>query len=231
MKIESLGVIVSPVNPADIESGLSCEPPDPDWIVPRALHHEQVLRAALEHSPVLPTRFGCVFASEQSLEQVTGQHRELIGRFLSEVADQEEWTIKAYLDETHVVDSLLRKDPRLSERFRKLPAAPGARYFLEKKLREEARTTALRAGKAAAALVRQAIEETGAGVKVLPSHANEADGPSLLLKVAVLIPRGKIGAIVSAAEQAPAKNLPLVVESSGPWPPYHFCPIIGEPTQ
>jgi len=231
LEVENLAVIVSSVCPAEIEAGLSSEPPDPNWIVPRAVHHERVLEAVLARSPVLPTRFGCVLATQQGLEAVTRAHREQIGRFLGEVANQEEWTLKAFLDEKQAVEALLQTDPGLSERFRKLPTAPGARYFLEKKLRDEAHSRAIRAGKAAAELLLQAIHQTGVGVRTLPLRGEEPSGPPLLLKLALLIPRGKLLHIVGTAEQAAAAIVPLVVEPSGPWPPYHFCPSLGEPTQ
>jgi hypothetical protein len=229
LEVENLAVIVSPVCPAVFELAISADPPDPQWIVPRAVHHERVLEAVLARSPVLPTRFGCVFASEPALEAVTRQHLEPIGRFLSEVANQEEWTLKAFLDEKQAVEALLQTDPTLSERFRKLPAAPGARYFLEKKLREEAHSRAIRAGKVATLRLHQAIDQTGVGVRTLSSRGDEPSGPPLLLKLALLIPRGKLVDIVGAAEQAAAASVPLVVETSGPLPPYHFCPSLGEP--
>jgi len=231
LEVEGLAVIVSSVCPAEFELALSADPPDPKWIVPRAVHHERVLQAVLARSPVLPTRFGCVFASAPALEAVTRQHLVLIGRFLSEVANQEEWTLKAFLDEKQAVEALLRTDPTLSERFRKLPAARGARYFLEKKLREEAHSRAIRAGKAAALRLYRAIDQAGVGVRTLPASGDEPSVHPLLLKLALLIPRGKLLEIVGAAEQAAAESVPLVVETSGPLPPYHFCPSLGEPTQ
>ena len=229
LEVEGLAVIVSSVSPTEIEAGLSSEIPDPNWIVPRAVHHERVLQAALARSPVLPTRFGCVLASQQSLEVVTRQHLEVIRRFLSEVENQEEWTLKAFLDEKQAVEALLQTDPRLSERFRKLPTAPGARYFLEKKLREEAQSMATRAAKVAAERLHQAIQQTGVTVRTLSSRGDEPSGQLLLLKLALLVPRGKLLDIVGKAEQATAASVPLVVEPSGPWPPYHFCPSLGEP--
>jgi len=129
------------------------------------------------------------------------------------------------------VEALLQTDPLLSERFRKLPATPGARYFLEKKLRDEAHSRAIRAGKVAAERLHQAIQQTGVGVRTLSLRGDEPGGPPLLLKLALLIPRGKLLDIVGTAERAAAASVPLVVEPSGPWPPYHFCPSLGDPTQ
>ncbi len=129
------------------------------------------------------------------------------------------------------METLLQTDPTLSERFRKLPTARGARYFLEKKLREEAHSKAIRAGKTATLRLHQAIDQTGVGVRTLPARGEEPSVHPLLLKLALLIPRGKLLEIVSAAELAAAESVPLVVETSGPLPPYHFCPSLGEPPQ
>ncbi len=125
LMIEGLAAIVSIVPLGVIESGLACEPVDPAWIVPRALHHESVIAAVKARAAVLPVRFGCVFASQQTLADVAGRHRETIERFLLEIMDQEEWSLKAYLDVDQAIEALLQVDPTLSERFRSLPAAPG----------------------------------------------------------------------------------------------------------
>jgi Gas vesicle synthesis protein GvpL/GvpF len=224
-----LTAIVSSVPPGEIESGLSKEPPDAEWVVPRALHHEAVVQAALARGPVLPVRFGCVFRSEQALEDSTGRHRDLILCFLDEISDQEEWTLKAFLDESLAVAAVLETAPELASRYRRLPTAPGTRYFLEKKLREEARLMVHKGAKVAAEELYQAVAQTGVAIKRIPLRASESHSHPLLLKLALLIPRGKLNEVIGAADQAAARRVPLVIEPSGPWPPYNFCPGLGEP--
>jgi hypothetical protein len=233
LEIEGLAAIVSPIPKGALESGLSREPPDPSWIVPRALHHERVVEAALAKVPVLPVRFGCVFSSHEALAEVVRQHRDPIETFLHDIVDLEEWSLKAYLDLGQAEQAVLDTHPEFSERYRSLPTSPGTRYFLEKRLRESAREQARRAGRKAAAKVQHAIEETGVKHQVLSTHGEDVGGRDLLLKLALLIPRGRIDEVFAIAEHASAGvgAVPLVLERSGPWTPYHFCPILGETTR
>ena len=46
---------------------------DPAWLLPRACRHEQIIKAVLARSPVLPIRFGAVFSSRQALERLLAE--------------------------------------------------------------------------------------------------------------------------------------------------------------
>jgi hypothetical protein len=231
VELSGLAAIVSSIPPRAIESGLTRQPPDPEWIIPRAIHHERVVEAVQASASVLPVRFGCVFSSPETLQAVVDQHRQPIEQFLHEVTDQEEWSLKAYLAADKAVETLLLSNPLLSERFRKLPAAPGTRYFLEKRLQEDARVEARRGGRVAVEKLRHAIMATGLRVQIQKVQAGEQRGRDLLLKLALLIPRVRIDEVFAMAERtaATARPVPLFVERSGPWPAYHFCPNLGEP--
>jgi len=233
VEMGGLGAIVSSIPLDSIKAGLARDPPDPEWIIPRALHHERVIEAVQASAPVLPVRFGCVFSSKDALQAVTDQYRPSIERFLHEIGDQEEWSLKAYLDADLAVQFLLDTNPGLSQRFRALPAAPGIRYFLEKRLREDARDEAHRGSQAAAERLYHAVVNTGARVQVERVTGGESKGRNLLLKLALLIPRIRIDEVFATAEQTATTPglVPLVVERSGPWPPFHFCPSLGESLQ
>ncbi len=229
-EVEGLGVVASMVPPGSIEARLSADPPDAAWIVPRALHHEQVLQAVMERAQVLPVRFGCVFATEAALVEAVGRHRAPIRDFLQRMADYQEWSLKATLVEGQAVEFLLRSDPVFSARFRALPDSPGTRYFLEKKLREEAHRAAIRVGKAAADRLHYAVSDLASGMKNLPARASEERGRHTLLRTAVLLDRGRKEALFNLVEEAAIDQdaIPLLLEPAGPWPLYHFCPQLEE---
>ena len=165
------------------------------------------------------------------MQAVADQHRQPIEQFLNEVTDQDEWSLKAYLDADAAVETLLVTNPLLSERHRKLPTAPGTRYFLEKRLREDARDEARRGSRAAVEKLHHALLATGFRVQIQKVQEGEGQGRNLLLKTAILIPRVRIDEVFAIAEStaATAGPVPLSVERSGPWPPYHFCPTWGSP--
>jgi hypothetical protein len=233
VELGNLAAIVSSIPNGAIESGFTRQPPDPEWIVPRALHHERVVEAVQASATVLPVRFGCVFSSRMALQAIADRHRQPIEQFLHEVMDQEEWSLKAYLSADEAIERLLVTNPQLSERFRRLPASPGTRCFLEKRLWQDALDEARRGGRAAVEKLHRAILATGLRVQTQKVQEGEGRARDVLLKLALLIPRVRVDEIFAIAEStaATAGPVPLCIERSGPWPPYHFCPSLGEPAR
>jgi Gas vesicle synthesis protein GvpL/GvpF len=203
--------------------------PDPSWVIPRALRHEAILDAVLVRSPVLPARFGTLFSSSEALEGLANEHQQDIARFFEELGDRLEWSLRGYYDPDRAVDLLLDADPELSKRWRALPESPGTRYFLEKKLREEARRLARQTALQAAEGVRQTLQTISDDVRSLPLRGLESPGRSMILHETFLISPGLAAEalkVVKAASSEQVEGL-LTLEPTGPWPPFHFCPELG----
>ncbi|MGB9105723.1 MAG: GvpL/GvpF family gas vesicle protein, partial [Terriglobales bacterium] len=64
------------------------------WVGPRALRHEAVIEEVMEHSPVLPARFGTLFSSLPALTEFMDAHRAAIAEFLGRVAGHREWSVQ-----------------------------------------------------------------------------------------------------------------------------------------
>jgi Gas vesicle synthesis protein GvpL/GvpF len=206
--------------------------PDPSWVVPRALRHEVVLDAVLARSPVLPVRFGALFSSREALEALAIEHRGAIGRFFESVGDRLEWALRGYYDPTRASDLLLESDPELSRRRLALPESPGARYFQEKKLREEARREARLSAAHAAEAVRAALRSITDDARSLPLRGAEGPDREMILHETFLMSPERAAealALIGSAAAARVEGL-LSLEPSGPWPPFHFCPELGGPS-
>jgi hypothetical protein len=199
--------------------------PDPSWVIPRALRHEAILDAVLARSPVLPARFGTLFSSTEALEGLAIEHQHTIAKFFEQVGNRLEWSLRGYFDPDRAVDRLLETDPDLSRRYRSLPASPGTRYFLEKKLREETRRAARNVASRAAGAIRQKLRTLTDDVRSLPLRGLESPGREMILHETFLM------APTSAAEAFDllSDDGLLTLEPSGPWPPFHFCPELGGP--
>jgi hypothetical protein len=203
--------------------------PDPSWVIPRALRHEAILDAVLARSPVLPARFGTLFSSSEALEGLANDHHSVIARFFEDLGDRLEWSLRGYYDPDRAIDILLESDPELSRRRRALPDSPGTRYFVEKKLREEARRVARQTAARAAIDVRQALRTLSNDVQSLPLRGLEGPGREMILHETFLMPQGLANealAILEASTSGEGQGL-LTLEPSGPWPPFHFCPDLG----
>lgn len=205
--------------------------PDPDWVVPRALRHEAILDAVLARSPVLPVRFGALFSTLEALAALASEHRGAIDRFFESIGDRLEWSLRGYYDLGRAVELLLEVDPALSGRRLALPESPGARYFQEKKLREEARREARRSASLAAGLARDALRSITEDARSLPIRAAEGADREMILHETFLMSRGRAAEALDSIRAASTGRVGglLTLEPSGPWPPFHFCPDLGGP--
>jgi hypothetical protein len=221
---EGVEAVVSRVDAAAFEAA-TADTPDPQWIVPRALRHEGVVEAMLACSPVLPVQFGSVFSTDEALGARVSPHGQRIAEFLDHIANKQEWAMRAYIDIEAAVGRLIETDTELARRYRALPEAPGMRYFQEKKLREDARQAARRASRAEAIAVAEALQARAAGICTRPLRAAETTGREMVLHLACLLPVNAVEAALGDAARASASaGGLLVLEPTGPWPPFNFCP-------
>ncbi len=224
--------VVGEVSLAAFEDGMSAGAdggPDPGWVVPRALRHEAVLDAVLARSPVLPVRFGVLFSSSEALATLAGEHRGAITRFFESIGDRLEWSLRGYYDPAQAVKLLLEVDPELSSRRLALPESPGARYFQEKKLLEEARREARRSASRAAEKVRSTLRSMTEDTQSLPLRAGEGVDREMILHETFLLSPERAAEALDRLQSAAAEQVEglLALEPSGPWPPFHFCPDLG----
>ncbi len=202
--------------------------PNPDWLIPRALGHERVLGAVLTRSAVLPVRFGTLFSSREALASLSETYATAIGDYFATVGDRCEWSLKGWLD-AEAADRALELDPELAVRKARLPDSPGVRYFQEKRLRDDARLQARRIAACSAAEVRAALREVSSEVRSLPLKTSTQPAREIVLSDVLLLCRGCEHEALEAAERASSRTGGLLtLESSGPLPPYHFCPRLAD---
>ncbi len=201
------------------------------WIGPSALRHEAVVEEVMRFSPVLPCRFGTLFSSREKLEKFLAQHREAVTQFLTRVADQEEWSVKGFLNRRQALESLT--SARLAAEQARLAAlAPGKRYFEEKRIRAEAEKELGRwlyqtCHNPPGELRAQAADFCECPVHLSPSPP---DGTSeMVLNWAFLLRKSAIAEFRPQVDKLNAgRGIPeLVFELSGPWPPYRFVPPLS----
>ena len=111
-----------------------------------------------------------------------------------------------------------------------LPSAPGTRYFIEKRLRAEARRSAISSSNVAAeeicgALLTRAIEAVR-----LPKRTDGTAGREMLLNLALLLPCPAVAEFgrLNDALDCRFGEQGISLECQGPWPPFHFCRCLDE---
>lgn len=236
-----LAAVVQRVPLEDLETGATrSRGEDAAWIGQRARRHHEILATIARVAPVAPVKLGAVFEGERRVAQLAGEHAARIARFLDDTEGKEEWGIRVYADEAALERRTAKESPAQGELAARIArAAPGEAYLLERRRVALAEEEVEVAAGRFRANVREAIAAAvEAEVEVppgdAPRHPEAGDGDEAgeprteQLHLAVLVSRAgrerfldEIGAIGDAHEEAG-----VLIELSGPWPPYSFCPAL-----
>ena len=199
------------------------------WIGPRALCHEEVIMAVMEQVPVLPVRFGTVFSSFEAMKDPLKKHRNTLSRFFRDTAGKREWSIRAYADRAQARSQI--RAERLAEEKEQLDSlSPGKRYFLEQKIKgavEREVTSWLKGiGEDILKIVRE-VSSSFSERRLLSREVTGMDD-EMFFHGAFLVTDRSVevlqGLMVEWNRHHEAQGLRL--ELSGPWPPYHFAPVL-----
>ena len=198
------------------------------WLGPRICRHEAVIEELMSRAPVLPARFGTLFTSVDSLQQSVLAHAEGITDFFAQLGDQQEWAVKGLLDRAGALRglgvSVLAAEAAPA-------AAPGARYFQEKRIQAQCeRDLNLRlkehCRRAAAVLGR---ESGGFRERRVPGPGAAGSDVEVVLNWAFLVsPAALIDFRARLDRFNGAEEFPgLTLTVTGPWPPYSFAPDLS----
>jgi hypothetical protein len=200
------------------------------WVGPRAFRHEAVVEQVMRHSPVLPARFATLFSSQESLAEFLETHDKTTSQFLERVADHEEWSIKGLLDRKQAAQALMSATLAAQQgQLATLP--PGTRYFQEQRIRSAAeKELSLWLNETCREVASHLMKEASdfRECQVVPREPPES-GTEVVLNWAFLLPRDATAAFRSRIDQVNEqhKTRGLVLELSGPWPPYRFVPALS----
>ncbi len=202
---------------------------DLTWIGPRIIRHQEVVVGVMRHSPVLPARFGTIFSSPANLEKLLQQHYNTIAGFLEHITDQEEWAVKGMLDRSGAREKLFSIElAREAERLEAL--SPGKRYFQEQRLRAACDQELPRWLREVCRELWTHLRDYAADVRERRLVSREATGSDkdMVLNWAFLVPEKAVPDLQARIQDANAQYAirGLVLECTGPWPPYSFTPAL-----
>jgi hypothetical protein len=202
---------------------------DLTWIGPRVIRHQEAVAGVMRHSPVLPARFGTIFSSVANLEKVLQRHYDTIAGFLQRITGQEEWAVKGLLDRPGAQEQLFSRNlAREAENLEAL--SPGKRYFEEQRLRAAGDRELQRWLQEVCREVWTDLRTCAADVRERRLLSREATGSDqdMIWNWALLVPEKALPDFQARIENVNARyaGYGLVLECTGPWPPYSFTPAL-----
>ncbi len=199
---------------------------DLNWITPRVLAHETVVSKLNEQMPFYPSRFGCLFSSIEMLLQFAAFHRNSLQQFFLQAEDRREWGIKLSTDLDRVVTAVASAQAQTHS-----GSNAGVNYLKMKQLLRTLRQPTLERLAQTCDERIQTLRETVDYVVIRPSRSlAQPDRETLLANVAVWLTPEQTERVFALCEEwnHSSDSLSISVSCTGPWPPYSFCPSLGD---
>lgn len=233
LNLGSVQVLIDRVNPEIYnEATLSIKLQDLDWLAEKAQIHHHVIDSLFQEVSILPFKFGTIYQSLQSLTQALAPKVPEFYKTLIEMKDCQEWALRIY-----------QMAPSCPETVTSHPDWQA----LEKSLMNASRGKAFLLQKKKANLQKKLYQD-------YQISQNDLLGNQLRSWCKAVIP-GSLGQAQPSAERAACvghwillvqengqtniwkelkaqekklqnKGLSWHFEVSGPWPPYHFIPML-----
>ena len=195
---------------------------------PRALRHAEIIESVRSRSPVLPSRFGTLFSSMESLRELVERNAEKIDRFLNTVSGKDEWSVKVMSCKASLAEKLF--SDRLADQSKEWEEmAPGLRYFRERQLRSTAEKEVGAWVKKVLAASASEFAEYSVDWRQREVSGAQRDGEKVgVANWAFLVDREAEEDFTRFASRANVTHNEsgLFFEVSGPWPPYSFTPVL-----
>ena len=187
---------------------------DPVWLQELASAHHRVLASIADHGDVVPLRMPTLYRSREGVVELLETQADVLRQALESIAGCVEWGVKLYAEPRPAEEQTVR-------------AASGRDYLGQRAAQGRARDEErIRRGDA----VRDCHDALASAAD--DAVVNAPQDPALsgrrepmVLNAAYLVPRDREADFRTVLEQqaeGPCREAGVVVELTGPWPPYNF---------
>lgn len=87
---------ISRVDKREYGDQLAANMEDLDWLAATSVRHQRVVGQIATRTTILPTRFGTVFLSEESLQRHASERKQQLLQSLQKIEGTEEWGVKLF---------------------------------------------------------------------------------------------------------------------------------------
>lgn len=224
--VPPLRAVVSPIEAAQLSGDGDDRATDPAELEAKVRAHDDVLRRLLPEGPVVPLRFGTAVADEEDARALLSRHREELQSALSRLAGAAEWGVKGYWSEEALHRHVSAAREAAGVDGPEGGAGGGTSYLLARQRRREMSTDAARVRDRVVSECHRRLSQAARDAVLLPldSAAGDRDRRQLVLNGSYLVPQDWLSDFHETVSELSAAHADtgLVLETTGPWPPYSF---------
>lgn len=202
---------------------------DMQWLQVKAFHHHELMNILHEKYTVVPLKFGTIFESWESLEQMMEEKKESITEQFAFLADKEEWNIKVYVDKDTFMNNVVENSEEMEQKKADIEAMPaGKKFFEKKKLANFAEEKAVEKIRSYCQDLHDHLKTLSEASDVKKNWERKVTGreEDMSLNGVYLVDAPKkqqlLSYIESERNEAEENDSGFYYEVTGPWPSYHF---------
>lgn len=201
---------------------------DHTWLVKKISLHQTVVEEAMRQGPVIPLKFITIFKTEASLLEALRPNEEILSQFLEEIRDKAEWALKVYLDEPLAKSHLFTTSQALKEMAQKPPELLGERYLFKRQMEKRTEEELRRATADTCEEIYLRLTSLSEASRRLKTMSYKATGipQDMILNLAFLVANETLEKFRREVDFLAAcyRQKGFLLQLSGPWPTYSFCP-------
>lgn len=239
-----LVAVVSAVDLAEYgEEPLRRNLEDLEWLEATARAHHTVIDAVAEAGPAVPMQLATLYRSDERVAAVLDQNRDDFQGVLERIRERIEWGVKIYLPGVEGEAAPAGSEGGSAGAGRsgtgrgstgqggadrggadRGGSRPGAAYLQRRRSELSAREDARAAAAASAEEIHAELAALSAAARVhKPQHA-QLTGRSepMIFNGTYLVDEQRAGDFTAAADELAGRHPGVIVELTGPWPPYSF---------
>lgn len=203
---------------------------DVAWLDANVREHLRLITLIMQVETVIPFNFGTIYKSEESLRQFVSQYANKFRESLKHLENREEWSVKVFCDRKKIIENIGTLSLNISDIDQQIKnSAPGKAYILGKKKKEiietEIKVIYNTISKRIFTALNELCEEYRFNV-ILSSEMSEKN-EDMILNVAFFIKKENIDDFIKCSDKLTHEyaDIGIILEITGPWPPYTFLNI------
>lgn len=210
------------------EEGLKRNMANLEWVKTKAGMHEKIIEQVMTNANVIPFKFGTLFHTDDSLKTMLQGYGEEFKAILKKLANKQEWGLKIYCNPEKLKASFLNNQEKILEIEDEIKSSSvGKGYFLKKKKDELTERLLndkiIECGQESFELLKELSFEARIN-KLLPKQVTERKD-DMVLNSAFLVSKDEVDDFLNMVDTLKMhyENKGLLIDCTGPWPPYNFC--------
>jgi hypothetical protein len=227
LPVGDLAAVVTTVRLVDFAPDtLAARADDPVWLEQMVRGHNDVIAAVHERAPILPAKFGSVFARTDDLGAAIAPMSAALAAQLDRLEGADEWAVHIYADPSAAERRVAAEDPDIRAlKDEVAQARPGRAYFLQRKIADLTAQSAEAELEDLAEEAFRLLAVHALDAEITPANRSNrnAEGWPEIVKAAYLVPRDGVSAFLQSVDGLSSHLDGVTAECSGPWPPYSFA--------